>query len=348
MARRRKDKADSWLPPRVYRGRSAYEWRPKDGPYVKLCPLKRDGEQIVEPPEIKRKVLEAYETAAKVATQRDVDYWLTRFFLSRRFLQLGRHTQGDYQRYAEVKVDPEKPGSRNGVRTVFGRMLPAAVKPHHIRRYMDYWADAGKEITANRHLSFLQTFFGWLREQNAGVLINPAHGISKFPERTRRYYITDDEYTRLMVAATASTTPYVAAFIEITYLCGLRRHEALRINIEDITDAGLNIRRGKGSKDEITEISPRLQAAIDFARSLHKPPEPIANRPLIRNTRGQRVTSSAINQAFAAVREAAGLTHIRIHDLKKKAGTDGKDLGHKTQAMRDLYDLKLAVKAPTK
>lgn len=29
--RRRKDPADAWMPPRVYRGKSAYEYHPPDG-----------------------------------------------------------------------------------------------------------------------------------------------------------------------------------------------------------------------------------------------------------------------------------------------------------------------------
>lgn len=351
MTRPRKNKTDNWLPSRVYRGKSAYEWRPSGMKCVALLPLSRVDGVIHEPPEVKRQVLEAYEKASAVVKQvRDINYWLPRFFLSNRYLRLGALTQADYRRYCDVVAKPGKPETRNGVAHVFGKMLPADVHPYHIRKYMDYWEKAGKKTTANRHLSFLQIFFGWVREQNAGVKMNPARGVTKFREKPRHYLVTDDEYDKLIAAALKSSTPFVAPFIEITYLCGLRRHEALALNLEDITAEGLVIRRGKGSKGEITTISPRLQAAIDLAISLHKPEAavPIKDRPLLRNTRGLRITPSAINQAFTSVRESCGLGHIWLHDFKKKAGTDGKDLGHKTQAMRDLYDLSVAIKAPTK
>lgn len=32
-------KKDAWLPSRVYRGKSAYEWHPKSGGCVRLCGL---------------------------------------------------------------------------------------------------------------------------------------------------------------------------------------------------------------------------------------------------------------------------------------------------------------------
>ena len=37
MARSRKNKDDAWMPPRVYIGRSAYEYHPKVGGNIRLC-----------------------------------------------------------------------------------------------------------------------------------------------------------------------------------------------------------------------------------------------------------------------------------------------------------------------
>ena len=39
MAGKRKNPADSWMPPRVYRGKAAYEFRTKDNKAVRLCAL---------------------------------------------------------------------------------------------------------------------------------------------------------------------------------------------------------------------------------------------------------------------------------------------------------------------
>ena len=39
MGRKRNDESSNWLPPRVYRGKSAYEFHPKCGGNIRLCNL---------------------------------------------------------------------------------------------------------------------------------------------------------------------------------------------------------------------------------------------------------------------------------------------------------------------
>lgn len=366
MPRRRIDSKDNWLPSRVYRGKSSYEWRPAGGKCTTLGKLVRDENgEIVESPETMRKVLEAYEKATVAARQpKDVSYWLSRFIASDKFQRLGKSTQDDYRRYIEVAIDTKNPKSKathNGIRHVFGAMNPLQVTPRHIRRYMDYWnspqkvtldngrvlSSDGKATTANRHLSCLQAFFKWLRQYLQGLDTNPADGMIKFEESARQVYITDEQYLAVLQAALDSSTPWLFAYWEISYLCGLRRAEVWDLDIDDIVSDGgkryLVANRKKGSRGELVEITDRLQTAIDMAIRLHPTdkPEPLHNRPLIRNTRGDRITKSSLQNAVDNIRKATGITDIRTHDMKKKAGTDGKDLGHKTQRMAELYDLKL-------
>ncbi len=366
MGRKRSNPADAWLPPRVYRGKSAYEFRPAGGKCTKLAPLVRDESgAIIEPPEVMKAVLAEYEKASIAArSPKNVSYWLSQFMASEKFQRLGKHTQEDYRRYIEVVVDPSSASSKathNGIRHVFGNMNPAAVKPTHIRKYMDYWASPrsvtksngdviespGKTTTANRHLTCLQTFFKWLRQYLPGIESNPAEGIIRFPEKQRKVLITDDQYMALLDAALVGSRPYMFAFIEIAYLCGLRLHEVTALNLEDIDPEGeagyLRVRRGKGSRGELIEISDRLRKAIHAAISMHPvgKVEPLTGRPLVRNTRGERVSRSAAHNAWLQLRKETGLSGINIHDLKKKAGSDGKDLGHRTARMRELYDLSL-------
>ena len=304
-----------------------------------------------ENPRIQVALLNAWEKAqeeAAPANRRLIGYWLTKFMASEKFLRLGKATQEDYRRYIEVRIDPGNPKSkatRNGIRHAFGDMLPTKVTPRHIRRYMDYWAEDGKETTANRHLTCLQTFFKWLRQYVPKIVENPADGIIRFPEKKRQVYITDAQYIALLDAALNSTTPWFFAFMELAYLCGLRLSEVSDLNIDDICTIDgtryLEVRRKKGSRGELIEISERLQAAIDAAISLHPKDqvEPLMQRPLVRNTRGQRITRHAVQKAVMNMRAATGIQDIRIHDLKKKAGSEGKDLGHKTARMRELYNL---------
>lgn len=351
MPRKRINTADNWMPDRVYREGSSYVYRPKGAKSQSLCLLMRDDAgNVIEPPEKKKEVLDAYAKAIAGPVTKNIDYWLTQFLISPRYTKLGNWTQRDYRRYIEIQAKPDEPGSRDGIRYVFGQMQPTKVKTRHIRDYMDYWATAGKESTANKHLACLQTFFGWLR-QKVDDVDNPAHGVTKFKEKARKVYIDDEAYFKVLDTAAKSATPIIAAVMEIAYLCGLRKHEVLRLNIEDVDfdNRRILIVRGKGSNGEYTEFSERLEQAINVAMALNRPQvEPLKNRPLLRSNKKTRLSRSALDKAWRKIRADAGVPDFWIHDLKKKAGSEGKDLGHKTQAMKDLYDLLPKVKQATK
>ena len=47
MGRNRQSALDSWMPPRVYRGKSAYELRIKDGRCIGLADLKASKPQVI-------------------------------------------------------------------------------------------------------------------------------------------------------------------------------------------------------------------------------------------------------------------------------------------------------------
>ena len=371
--RKRKDANSNWLPDRVYPDKSAYYYCPAGAKKKRLCALMRDDSgAVVEPPELKAKVLAEYEKATSERTEaKDVSYWLSKFLTSDKFLRLGKGTQEDYRRYIEVIVDTNNPKSKathNGIRYTFGKMMPRDVKPTHIRRYMDYWnsprtvtlssgrqlTSDGKASTANKHLACMQTYFKWLRQYLPGMENNPCDGITKFPEQSRKVYITDEQYMQVLEAALNSTTPWLMPYLEIAYLCGMRRAEVWELNIDDIItkdgDKYLTIKRKKGSRGELIPITGHLKQAIAAAIAMHPAdkPEPLTNRPLIRNTRGDRITKSALQNALDNVRSATGITDIRTHDMKKKAGSDGKDLGHKTKRMAELYDLSLKVGKATR
>ena len=46
MARTRKKTEDNWMPPRVYRGRSAFEFKPRKGGTLRLCNLDASPAQV--------------------------------------------------------------------------------------------------------------------------------------------------------------------------------------------------------------------------------------------------------------------------------------------------------------
>ena len=350
--KQRKNKEDSWLPSRVYRGKSAYEWHPKGGGSIRLMALVRDENGIKETPEIKAELLIAFDKAkSSIGAKDKVSDLMDSYFSSRQFKSLSMRSQADQRGYRKI-VEP-----------VFGNMPSKNVRQYHVRIFMDKRGEK-YQVNANRCHSFLSTLFAWGLERRY-CEINPCKGVRKFKETPRDRYVDDDEYNIVYeVAANHSSYAYIAPLMEFIYLCRLRPNEACRLSEDDCLEAGIYARRGKGSDSEITTWSSRLEAAVAFARSLREGhPRRLKSQPLVVNTEGSNIKMESFKTSWGrvmtlALNEGAMIDGKRVrlkdrftaHDLKAKGVTDHpeKDAGHRSEKMRKVYNRKPDLKQSTR
>lgn len=128
MAGKRKNPADNWMPPRVYRGKAAYEFRTKDNKAVRLCSLE----------ETQAAVWLAYEKAVGEEVRKNTFQNLADMFMaSPDIMDLSPETRKDYTKYS-CKVLP-----------VFGKTDPKKNKTRaHSALYGSAWyfqPNAGKQ-----------------------------------------------------------------------------------------------------------------------------------------------------------------------------------------------------------
>lgn len=170
VGRHRKSPADAWLPPRVYRGRAAFEYRPAGGGAVRLVPL------TATPAE----VLLEFSRLTSAARPGSVAALLDEAAASAWFAGLSPWTQRAYARaFAQL-------------RKVFGAMATAEVRPEHVRRWLDVRAEAKSPIVANREFGALGGICRWGYER--GLLrVNPCKGVRRFPEAPRARAVTPAE-----------------------------------------------------------------------------------------------------------------------------------------------------------
>lgn len=88
MGRKRKDSQTAWMPPRVYMGRSAYEYHPKAGGAIRLCDKESSQSQVWAAWE---KLINEIPNHSILSSL--VDY----FFKSPDFFELAKETQKDYK-----------------------------------------------------------------------------------------------------------------------------------------------------------------------------------------------------------------------------------------------------------
>ena len=239
-------------------------------------------------------------------------------------------------RYLEDHVDVRlEPRTRTKLRGVLRRhILPAlgrlpveAVERRQVVELHRGLSD--RPVAANRAVKTLAHMYrlgeGW------GLVpagCNPCRSIGKYPERGRERFLTDAEFTRLGRALdeavdTGTVPPMAAAAIRLLMLTGCRKGEVLALRWADVDlDAGeLRLAEAKSGPRAVQLAPPAVRLLEDMPRR--------AGSPWVfpgRNRDG-RYSAGGIDKAWQAVREAAKLEDVRIHDLRHSFASRALALG---------------------
>jgi integrase/recombinase XerD len=142
--------------------------------------------------------------------------------------------------------------------------------------------------------------------------------------------LSQQEVLRLLEAA---TEPRDRALLQVAYGCGLRLSELVHLQIGDIDSARMviHVRQGKGQKDRLVPLAPRLLDELRAYWRACRPrtwlfPGPKPDRPL---------TGSGVQRRFHRARHRAGLSkRCSMHTLRHSYAT------HLLEAGVDVLTLK--------
>lgn len=169
---------------------------------------------------------------------------------------------------------------------------------------------------ANRCLALLSKMmnlaevWGWRAENS-----NPCRHVARYPERCRERYLSSAELGRLSEAlseaeAVGSEGPYIVGAIRLLALTGARLGEvlALRWTHVDLERRMLVLPDSKTGRKTVYLSSP----AVDLLARLPR----LAGNPFV--IPGARAGAHLVNleKPWARIRLRAGLTDVRIHDLR--------------------------------
>lgn len=344
MGRPRSDRW-GWLPRYCYpdRGRIVYK-------HGKMKPVRLCSEAEATYHLVVQRLAEHLGTQPDDTTLR----WLcTQYLESPAFAKLAPATRRAYQIHHNTVVGF---AGKNGM--LMGDAPFAQITPGLLRKYLDKRAEQGAPKSGNREVKgYLSAVYAWAlaRDMLPRGTANPCHGVQRNPETPRRRYVEDWELRYALDRATPAYLPIVMA---LCYLLAARITEVLRLQRGDLTPEGVRVRRLKGSKTNIIEWSPLLESTVNQALGL---PSRIGSVYLLHDNAGQPITYSAVRNAWddlmarcAKDTAADGLEDwqpFTRHDLKKKGTSDHKDgrnAGHKSEAMRNLYRLREDVVEPVR
>lgn len=324
MTRTRKNPDDNKLPPRVYKNKYSYYYKPTSKECISLGKVK---DMTIAQVWAKYELL--INSMANVMTFGKL--W-DKFLSSPYYRELGQRTQKDYLQHQKKLL------------TAFGKVRADYIKPEHVRAYMDKRGLKSK-TQANHEKSSMSRVFRWGYERGY-VKGNPCQGVSKFSVKSRDYYITDEEY----IAIYKEAPPVLQCAMEIAYLCATRVGDIRNLTWQQVMDKGLFIQQGKTGKKQIKRYTERLSLALEQAKLLG------GHHYVICNKYGSQYSYTGFNDIWRKARTAASekVGHPiegTFHDLKAKGISDYEGSskekqifsGHKTESQVLTYDRKTGV-----
>jgi integrase len=176
---------------------------------------------------------------------------------------------------------------------------------------------------------------------------NPTKGIERNPEHKRRRYLKADELVRLTTALAAHPNQQAANIIRLLLLTGRRRMEAMSARWSDLDlTAGIWSEPASSSKRKSTPEVPLSGPARQLLTDIAGKQKPLGEFVFPGDSKQGHVIEIA--KAWRTICEAAGITGLRVHDLRhnfaSQLASDGASLpligallGHSSPATTARY-----------
>lgn len=229
---------------------------------------------------------------------------------------------------------------------VFGAVAIDAIRPVHVRQYLD---KRSAKVRGNREIAVLSTVLSHARAWGMTDKPNACMGVSRNKETPRTFY-ADDEVWGVVYAAACSE---LQDAMDLAYLTGQRPADVRKMRWSDIKGGALEVRQGKTDKMlrilvEHEGQRTGLGLLIDRLRE-----RKVAGMTLVSTASGARLTEAALRHRWGMARDAATkarpemaerIRQFQFRDIRPKAASEtdldhaSRLLGHtKQQITRTVY-----------
>jgi integrase len=200
-------------------------------------------------------------------------------------------------------------------------------------------------VTANRVLALVSSVFGWAIKAGLWEKLNPASGISKNRERSRDRFLQASELPRFFRALAEEADETLRDYILMSLLTGARQANVLAMKWEQI-DLANGLWHIPDTKNGTPHTVPLIREAISILERRMS-----ANGLLddfVFSGRGKCGHLREPRRNWHRIIDRAGLTNLRIHDLRRTLGSwqaatgasltvIGKTLNHKHPSSTAIY-----------
>ena len=215
-----------------------------------------------------------------------------------------------------------------------------------IRGYLANLYERGLSKTSvARALAALRSLYKWLAQEGE-VEQNPAALVAtpKLPKKLPRVPTIEEVNTVL-----DSAMPECSAFaerdqviLELLYGCGIRNSELIGINLDDIRWSNeMILVRGKGRKERYVPFGDSAKCAVQnylpARQRVLGETRRTAEKALLINLRGQRLTTRSVGRIVKQIAVARGLSpDVHPHTLRHAFGTHMLEEGADLRAIQEM------------
>lgn len=254
--------------------------------------------------------------------------------------------RGEYLPYAQQtkrSAHDDESKFRLHLEPKFGTRRLCDISTRDIQLHHAAIRESHSASTANRHLALLSATFRKAVEWER-VDRNPAAGIKQFKENNQQQrFLTSDEIARLYRAMETDPNQTAVAALKLLLLTGTRREEALQARWEH-----LDLEAGQWWLPKTKSGRGRYVALSDAAKDLLAALPSRGTSPWVFPGRDGDKPLHNPRKTFCRVLAAAGVDHLRLHDLRHSfaslavnAGATLYEvqalLGHSTAQMTQRY-----------
>lgn len=202
---------------------------------------------------------------------------------------------------------------------------------------------AGHKTWANRMVALVRTMFNLAFDWGLHPGPNPASRIKFYKEVKRDRFVRPDELPALWKALQSEPNPYVRGAFFIGLLTGARRSEVLSMKWTDL-DLDQALWRIPDTKAGRPHTLPLPRPVVDELLKLPR----LEGNPYVFCGRWGRKNLNNVSKPWRRIRNEAGLTDVRLHDLRRTLGSwmvaagaslplIGKTLNHSQPSTTAIY-----------
>jgi integrase len=248
-------------------------------------------------------------------------------------------------RCADFNKRPDKP--RNNYRLYLShwdKRKLSSIKAHEVQALHAKLGRENGKVTANIALKLLHVMFNKaINEWRIWKGENPAHGIKKFPEKSRDRFLQADEFPRFLQAVIDEPNEIMRDYILLSLLTGARKANVLAMRWNE-----LNFDRGEWRIPETKNGTPQSVPLTTEAIAILKSRLEQKNSDYVFPGAGKTKHLMEPKKGWDRILKRADISELRIHDLRRTLGSwqaatgaslsvIGKTLNHKNVSTTAIY-----------